>query len=66
MVDTVCGGLLSAAMAWWIILALNASKPKIAPNTRPTAINMMTIRLSISVAPSNPQLRGPAGSKPII
>ena len=48
MVDTVCGGLLRLAIAFRIILALKASKPKTAPNTRPTATNMMIIRLSIS------------------
>ena len=49
--EMVCGGLLSAAMNFLIITALNAWNPKIPPNTTVTANSMITMRLIIYSTP---------------
>ena len=49
--EMVCGGLLSAAMNFLIITALNAWNPKIPPNTTATATSMITMRLIIYFTP---------------
>jgi hypothetical protein len=50
-VDTACGGLDCAAMIREIIPALNARNPKTAPKVNATETNMITMRLSIMLAP---------------
>src|ERR1700739_3922324 len=46
----VCGGELIWAMNFLIMVALNAWKPKIPPNTTATAISMISMRLIIDGA----------------
>src|SRR6185312_10266361 len=43
-VDTVCGGFRRPAIAFWIILTLKDSKPKIAAKAAPTRTSMMAMR----------------------
>ena len=59
-VDTACGGLDCAAMIREIIPALKARNPNTAPKVNATETNMITIRLSIMLAPKalHPRRRG--------
>ena len=47
MVETVCGALPIEDMYFFIILALNAWKPNMPPNTNPAKTSMITIRFVI-------------------
>ena len=51
-VETVWVGAPPALMNFLIIRALNAWNPKIPPNTTPTAISMISIRLVIGLSSS--------------